>query len=78
MLDGAARLDILPSYGYMGERIECSLNNDREENAAEPKRPRVNGASDRGGNDFSSPRHILANFRETDLWDILLKNKRIP
>lgn len=62
MLDGAARLDILPSYGYIGERIECSLNNDREENAAEPKRPRVNGASDRGGNDFSSPRHILANF----------------
>lgn len=54
MLD-AARLDILPLYGYISERIECSLNNDREENTAEPKRPRVNGASDRGGSDFSSP-----------------------
>lgn len=27
----------------------------------QPKRPRVNGASDRGGSDFSSPRHIFAN-----------------
>lgn len=67
MLDAEARLDILPSYGYIGERIECSLNNDREENAA------VNGASDRGGSDFSSPRHIFSQtrFRETDLRDIL-------
>lgn len=54
MLD-AARLDILPLYGYISERIECSLNNDREENTAEPKRPRVNGTSDRSGSDFSSP-----------------------